>query len=158
MFTVTSKRILKRLVDEKHVDGWDDPRMPTISGIRRRGYTPASIREFIRRIGVTKKKKVAELSLLEGCIREDLNESAPRRFAVLDPLKIVIDNYPESEEWLEAQNHPGRPELGTRKIPFSREILIERDDFMENPPSKFYRLKPGGEVGGEAGEHPQLLG
>ena len=146
MFTVTSKRILKRLVDEKHVDGWDDPRMPTISGIRRRGYTPASIREFIRRIGVTKKKKVAELSLLEGCIREDLNESAPRRFAVLDPLKIVIDNYPESEEWLEAQNHPGRPELGTRKIPFSREILIERDDFMENPPSKFYRLKPGGEV------------
>ena len=146
MFTVTSKRILKRLVDERHVDGWDDPRMPTLSGIRRRGYTPASIREFIHRIGVTKKKKVAELSLLEGCIREDLNESAPRRFAVLDPVKIVIENYPEAEEWLEAQNHPNRPESGTRKIPFSREIWIEREDFMENPPSKFHRLKPGGEV------------
>jgi glutaminyl-tRNA synthetase len=146
MFTVTSKRILKRLVDERHVDGWDDPRMPTLSGIRRRGYTPGSIREFIHRIGVTKKKKVAELSLLEGCIREDLNESAPRRFAVLDPVKIVIENYPEAEEWLEAQNHPNRPELGTRKIPFSREIWIEREDFLENPPSKFHRLKPGGEV------------
>ena len=146
MFTVTSKRILKRLVDERHVDGWDDPRMPTLAGIRRRGYTPASIREFIHRIGVTKKKKVAELSLLEGCIREDLNESAPRRFGVLDPLKIVIENYPETEEWLEAQNHPNRPDLGTRKIPFSREIFIEREDFMEEPPSKFHRLKPGGEV------------
>ncbi len=146
MFTVTSKRILKRLVDEKHVDGWDDPRMPTLVGIRRRGYTPASIREFIHRIGVTKKKKVAELGLLEGCIREDLNESTPRRFAVLDPLKVVLENYPETEEWLDAHNHPNRPELGTRQIPFSREILIERDDFMENPPGKFHRLKPGGEV------------
>jgi glutaminyl-tRNA synthetase len=147
MFTVTSKRTLKRLVDEGRVEGWDDPRMPTLSGIRRRGYTPASIREFIRRIGVTKKKKVAELSLLEGCIREDLNESAPRRFGVLDPLKLVIENYAEGrEEWLDAANHPNRPELGSRQVPFAREILIERDDFMEEAPSKFHRLKPGGEV------------
>ena len=147
MFTVMSKRILKRLVDEKHVEGWDDPRMPTLAGIRRAGYTPTAIREFVRRVGVTKKGKVAELGLLEGCIREDLNETAPRRFAVLDPLKIVIDNYPaDKEEWLEAANHPNKPELGSRKIPFSREIFIEREDFMENAPSKFHRLKPGGEV------------
>ncbi len=146
MYTVMSKRILKQLVDDKHVEGWDDPRMPTLSGIRRRGYTPASIREFIQRVGVTKKEKVAELGLLEGCIREDLNETAPRRFAVLDPLKVVIDNYPDSDEWLEAANHPSRPELGVRKIPFSKELFIEREDFMENPPSKFHRLKPGGEV------------
>jgi glutaminyl-tRNA synthetase len=146
MFTVMSKRILKKLVDEKHVDGWDDPRMPTLAGIRRRGYTPESIREFVKRVGVTKKGKVAELSLFEGCIREHLNETAPRRFAVLDPLKLVIDNYPEGEEWVEAANHPNKPELGVRKVPFSREILIEREDFMENAPSKFYRLKPGGEV------------
>jgi glutaminyl-tRNA synthetase len=147
MFTVMSKRILKRLVDERRVDGWDDPRMPTLAGMRRRGYTPASIREFIKRVGVTKKEKVAELGLLEGCIREDLNENAERRFAVLDPVKVVIDNYPhDGEEWLEAQNHPSRPELGIRRLPFGREVLIEREDFMENPPSKFHRLKPGGEV------------
>jgi len=146
MFTVMSKRILKSLVDEKRVDGWDDPRMPTLAGIRRRGYTPESIREFVRRVGVTKKSKVAELGLFEGCIREHLNEIAPRRFAVLDPLKIVLDNYPDQEEWLEAANHPGKPELGMRKVPFSREILIEREDFMENAPGKFHRLKPGGEV------------
>ena len=147
MFTVMSKRILKQLVDDQHVEGWDDPRMPTLSGIRRRGYTPASIREFIQRVGVTKKEKVAELGLLEGCIREDLNETAPRRFAVLDPLKVVIENFPaDRDEWLEAANHPSRPELGARKIPFSKEILIERDDFLENPPGKFHRLKPGGEV------------
>jgi glutaminyl-tRNA synthetase len=147
MFTVMSKRILKQLVDDKRVDGWDDPRMPTLSGIRRRGYTPASIREFIQRVGVTKKEKVAELGLLEGCIREDLNVTAPRRFAVLDPLKVVIENFPaEGDEWLEAQNHPSRPELGVRKVPFSNELFIEREDFMENPPSKFHRLKPGGEV------------
>ena len=147
MFTVTSKRKLKQLVDEGHVDGWDDPRMPTLTGIRRRGYTPAAIREFIHRIGVTKKEKVAELGLLEGCIREDLNEVAARRFAVLDPVKVVIENYPaDREEWLEAANHPSKPEMGSRKIPFTREILIEREDFMENPPSKFHRLKPGGEV------------
>jgi glutaminyl-tRNA synthetase len=147
MFTVTSKRKLKQLVEDKHVDGWDDPRMPTLAGIRRRGYTPESIVEFVRRIGTTKKEKVAELGQLEGCVREDLNERAPRRFAVLDPLKIVIETYPEGkEEWLEAANHPNKPELGVRKVPFSREILIEREDFMENAPSKFHRLKPGGEV------------
>jgi glutaminyl-tRNA synthetase len=147
MFMVTSKRLLKRLVDDGHVDGWNDPRMPTLAGIRRRGYTPASIREFVHRIGVTKKKKAAELSLLEGCIRDDLNDTAPRRFGVLDPLKLVIDNYPAGEEeWLEAANHPAKPELGSRRVPFSREILIEREDFMENAPSKFHRLKPGGEV------------
>jgi glutaminyl-tRNA synthetase len=147
MFTVMSKRILKQLVDEKHVDGWDDPRMPTLSGIRRRGYTPEAVRTFVQRVGVTKKGKAAELGQLETCIRDDLNERAPRRFAVLDPLKIVIDTYPEDqEEWLEAANHPNKPELGTRKVPFTREIFIERDDFMENAPSKFHRLKPGGEV------------
>jgi glutaminyl-tRNA synthetase len=147
MFTVTSKRKLKQLVDERHVEGWNDPRMPTLAGIRRRGYTPESIVEFVRRIGTTKKEKVAELGQLEGCVREDLNERAPRRFAVLDPLKLVIDSYPaDQEEWLEAANHPNKPELGFRKVPFTREILIERDDFMENAPSKFHRLKPGGEV------------
>ena len=147
MFTVTSKRKLKQLVDDKHVDGWDDPRMPTLAGIRRRGYTPESIVEFARRIGTTKKEKVAELGLLEGCVREHLNDTAPRRFAVLDPVKVVIDTYPEGEEeWLEAANHPSRPELGSREVPFAREIFIERDDFMENAPSKFHRLKPGGEV------------
>jgi glutaminyl-tRNA synthetase len=147
MFTVTSKRKLKQLVDEKHVDGWDDPRMPTLAGIRRRGYTPESIVEFVRRIGTTKKEKVAELGQLEGCVRDHLNETAPRRFAVLDPLKMVIDTYPDDqEEWLDAANHPSRPELGRRKVPFCREVLIEREDFMENAPSKFHRLKPGGEV------------
>jgi glutaminyl-tRNA synthetase len=147
MFMVTSKRLLKRLVDDGHVDGWNDPRMPTLAGIRRRGYTPAAIREFVHRIGVTKKKKAAELSLLEGCIRDDLNETAPRRFGVLDPLELVIDNYPaDEEEWLEAANHPGKPEMGSRRVPFSKEILIEREDFMENAPGKFHRLKPGGEV------------
>jgi glutaminyl-tRNA synthetase len=147
MFTVTSKRKLKRLVDEGYVEGWDDPRMPTLSGIRRRGYTPEAVRDFVHRIGVSKKEKVAELSLFEGCIRDHLNETAPRRFAVLDPLKVVIENYPAGAvEWLEAANHPNRPELGTRKVPFAREILIEREDFMESPPSKFHRLKPGGEV------------
>jgi glutaminyl-tRNA synthetase len=138
---------LKRLVDEQRVEGWNDPRMPTLTGIRRRGYTPESIREFVHRIGVTKKPKVAELGLLEGCIRDHLNEVAPRRFAVLDPVKLVIENYAQGEvEWLEAANHPNRPELGSRKVPFAREVLIEREDFMENPPSKFHRLKPGGEV------------
>src|SRR5512143_3296004 len=147
MFTVMSKRILKRLVDEKHVEGWDDPRMPTLSGIRRRGYTPEAIRTFVQRVGVTKKGKVAELGQFETCIRDDLNERAQRRFAVLDPLKIVIDTYPEDEEeWLEAANHPNKPELGVRKVPFTREIYIEREDFMENAPGKFHRLKPGGEV------------
>ena len=147
MFTVMSKRRLKQLVDEGHVEGWDDPRMPTLAAFRRRGYTPESIRDFMGRIGVTKKDNVIELGLLENCIREDLNEHAPRRLAVLKPLRLVIENWPEdAEEWLEAANHPNRPELGTRKVPFSREIFIERDDFMEDPPRKFFRLKPGGEV------------
>ena len=147
MFTITSKRKLKQLVDEGHVEGWDDPRMPTLAAFRRRGYTPESIRDFMGRIGVTKKDNVIELGLLENCIREDLNERAPRCLGVLAPLKLVIENYPEdAEEWLEAANHPNRPELGVRKVPFSREIFIERDDFMEDPPRKFYRLRPGGEV------------
>jgi glutaminyl-tRNA synthetase len=146
MFTVMSKRKLKQLVDEGHVDGWDDPRMPTLAAFRRRGYTPESIREFMARVGVTKKENVIELGSLESCIRENLNEIAPRRFAVLAPLKVVIENYPDDEEWLDAANHPNRPELGARKVPFSREIYIERDDFMENAPGKFHRLKPGGEV------------
>ena len=147
MYTVTSKRKLKQLVDEQHVEGWDDPRMPTLAGIRRRGYTPKSIVEFVHRIGTTKKEKVAELGQLEGCVREHLNDTAPRRFAVLDPLRVIIDTYAEGEEeWLEAENHPSKPELGSRQVPFAREILIERDDFMENAPGKFHRLKPGGEV------------
>jgi glutaminyl-tRNA synthetase len=147
MFTVMSKRKLKQLVDDGHVDGWDDPRMPTLAAFRRRGYTPESIREFMARVGVTKKDNVIELGALESCIREELNERAPRRFGVLRPLKLVIDNYPDDqEEWLDASNHPNRAELGSRQVPFSREILIERDDFLEDPPRKFYRLKPGGEV------------
>ena len=147
MFTVMSKRKLKQLVDEAYVDGWDDPRMPTLAAFRRRGYTPESIRDFIGRTGVTKKEHVVELGLLESCIREDLNETAPRRFAVLNPLKVVIENYPDdAEEWVDAANHPNRPEAGSRKIPFCRELFIEREDFAEDPPPKFYRLKPGGEV------------
>lgn len=147
MFTILSKRKLSQLVDEGHVEGWDDPRMPTLSGIRRRGYTPASIRDFVGRIGITKKENVIELGALENCVREELNETAPRRFAVLKPLKVIIDNYPEEgEEWLEASNHPNRPELGSRQVPFSREIFIERDDFREDPPGKFRRLSPGIEV------------
>jgi glutaminyl-tRNA synthetase len=147
MFTVMSKRVLKQLVDDGHVAGWDDPRMPTIAAFRRRGYTPESIREFMSRVGVTKKDNVIELGSLEHSIREDLNERAVRRFAVLRPLKVVIDNYPDGkEEWLEAANHPNRPELGTRELPFSRELYIEADDFAEDPPRKFHRLKPGGEV------------
>jgi glutaminyl-tRNA synthetase len=142
-----SKRILRRLVDEKIVAGWDDPRMPTLAGFRRRGYTPESIRDFMGRVGVTKKENTIQLGLLEYSIREDLNERAERRFAVLRPLKLVIENYPDDkEEWLEASNHPNRPELGTRTVPFCRELFIERDDFMEEPPRKFFRLKPGGEV------------
>ena len=147
MFTVMSKRKLKLLVDEGHVDGWDDPRMPTLAAFRRRGYTPESIREFMARVGVTKKDNVIELGSLESSIREDLNIRAPRRFAVLDPLKLVIDNYPDTaEELLDAQNHPNRPELGIRQVPFTKELYIERSDFMEDPPGKFHRLKPGGEV------------
>ena len=147
MFTIMSKRKLARLVTEGHVEGWDDPRMPTLSGMRRRGYPAAAIREFVGRIGVTKKDNLIELGALETCVRENLNASAPRRFGVLRPLKVVIENYPEDgEEWLTAANHPNRPEMGSRKVPFTREIYIERGDFMEDPPRKFRRLRPGGEV------------
>ena len=147
MFTIMSKRKLARLVAEGHVEGWDDPRMPTLSGMRRRGYPATAIREFVGRIGVTKKDNLIELGALETCVRDDLNASAPRRFGVLRPLKVVIVNYPEDgEEWLTAANHPNRPEMGSRQVPLSREIYIERGDFMEDPPRKFRRLRPGGEV------------
>ena len=147
MFTITSKRALKRLIDEGHVSGWDDPRMPTLAALRRRGYTPEAIRDFCTRVGVTKKENTIELGALENCLREHLNEVAERRVAVLDPIKVVIENFPVGEtETLTAANHPNRPELGEREITFSRELWIERDDFMEDPPRKFFRLKPGGEV------------
>jgi len=146
-YTVMSKRLLNQLVIEGLVDGWDDPRLPTLSGLRRRGYTPAAIRDFCERIGVTKSDGMVEMSVLENCLREDLEHSAERRLAVLRPLKVVIDNYPEDqEELLTAVNHPKRPELGERKLPFSRVIYIEQDDFMEDPPKKFFRLAPGREV------------
>jgi glutaminyl-tRNA synthetase len=145
--TVMSKRKLRQLVEEGFVSGWDDPRMPTISGLRRRGYTPASIRDFCERIGVAKRDSMVDIALLEHCIREELNLKAPRVMAVLQPLKVIIDNYPEGQvEWLEAENNPEDPATGNRKIPFSREIYIEQEDFMENPPKKFFRLVPGGEI------------
>ncbi len=145
--TVMSKRKLRQLVEEGFVNGWDDPRMPTISGLRRRGYTPASIRDFCERIGVAKRDSMVDIALLEHCIREELNFTAPRVMAVLQPLKVIIDNYPEGQvEWLEAENNPEDPAAGSRKIPFSREIYIEQEDFMENPPKKFFRLVPGGEI------------
>jgi glutaminyl-tRNA synthetase len=146
-YTVLSKRKLLHLVREQHVDDWDDPRMPTISGFRRRGYTPEAIRDFAERIGVAKKDSTVDLSLLEFCLREDLNKRAQRCMAVLRPLKVVIENYPEGQtEELDAVNNPEDPDMGIRKVPFSREIFIERDDFMEDPPKKFYRLYPGNEV------------
>jgi glutaminyl-tRNA synthetase len=146
-YTVMSKRRLLELVKEKHVRGWDDPRMPTISGMRRRGYTSESLRNFCARIGVAKFKSTIDLGKLEHTVREHLNKIAPRRMAVLDPLKVVIENYPEGEtEELEAINNPEDPAAGTRPVPFSREIYIERDDFMEDPPRKFFRLGPGREV------------
>jgi len=145
--TVMSKRKLRELVMEGYVDGWDDPRMPTISGLRRRGYTPESIRDFCDRIGVAKRDSVVDIALLEHCIREQLNQHAPRVMAVLRPLRVIIDNYPEDQvEWLEAENNPENPSMGSRQIPFSREIFIEQEDFMENPPKKFFRLSPGGEI------------
>ncbi|MFV0377798.1 MAG: glutamine--tRNA ligase/YqeY domain fusion protein [Mangrovibacterium sp.] len=146
-YTVMSKRKLLELVKDKHVNGWDDPRMPTISGLRRRGYTPASIRNFAERIGVTKVDGVIDVALLEHAVREDLNKTAQRVMGVLDPLKVIITNYPEGQiEYLEAVNNPEDENAGTRMIPFSREIYIEREDFMENPPKKFFRLSPGTEV------------
>lgn len=145
--TVMSKRKLKLLVDEQAVDGWDDPRMPTISGLRRKGYTPEAIRAFCRELGVNKSYGVVDDRMLEHFIREDLKLKAPRTMAVIDPLKVVITNYPEGQvEWLEAENNPENPDMGSRQIPFSREIYIEREDFMENPPAKYFRLFPGNEV------------
>ena len=146
-FTVLSKRKLIELVEGGYVNGWDDPRMPTISGLRRRGYTPMSIRHFCDRIGVAKRDSTVDMALLEYCVREDLNKAAPRVLGVLRPLKVIIDNYPEGQtEDLEAINNPEDASMGTRRIPFSRELYIEQDDFMEDPPKKFYRLAPGREV------------
>lgn len=146
--TVMSKRLLKKLVDDKVVDGWDDPRMPTISGLRRRGYTPEAIKAFVRAIGIAKTNSVVDESYLEYFIREDLISKAPRLMAVLDPLKVVITNYPEGQvEYLDVENNPDAAEdMGVRQVPFSREIYIEREDFMENPPAKYHRLYVGNEV------------
>jgi len=146
-YSVTSKRKLKALIDEGIVSGWDDPRMPTIAGMRRRGYPPAALRDFVQRAGVTKKDKLIEMGMLENSVREALGDTAPRRMGVLRPLKVVLTNYPaEQTETVAAMNHPNRPEMGQRDVPFSRELWIERDDFMEDAPRKFFRLKPGGEV------------
>ena len=146
-YTVMSKRKLLALVEQRRVSGWDDPRMPTIAGLRRRGYTPEAIRDFCARIGVAKKENVVDVALLEHTVREDLNRRARRALAVLRPLKVVIENYPEErDELVEAINNPEDPGAGTRQIPFSRELYIERDDFMEQPPKKFFRLSPGAEV------------
>jgi glutaminyl-tRNA synthetase len=146
-YTVMSKRKILQLVQGGYVEGWDDPRMLTISGLRRRGYPASAIRKFCADIGIGKKESWIDMSVLEGAVRDDLNESAPRVMAVLNPLKVIIDNYPQGQsEELEAQNHPQRPEMGSRTLPFSGEIYIERDDFMEDPPKKFFRLGPGREV------------
>lgn len=145
--TVLSKRKLIQLVEEKHVDGWDDPRMPTLSGMRRRGFPPAAIREFCKRIGIARSENMVDYSFLEFCIREELNKTAPRTMAVLDPVRVIIDNYPEDQvEWFDLPLDPENPGKGSRTLPFSREILIERDDFREEAPKKFFRLSPGKEV------------
>jgi glutaminyl-tRNA synthetase len=146
-FTVMSKRRLRQLVEGGYVSGWDDPRMPTIAGLRRRGYTAQSIRTFWKEAGVSKADSIIPLGVLENAVRNDMNEKAPRVMAVLAPLKVVLTNYPDGEtEWIEAPSHPQKPEMGSRKVPINREIWIERDDFMEDPPSKFFRLRPGGDV------------
>jgi glutaminyl-tRNA synthetase len=146
-YTMMSKRKLLQLVEEGHVSGWNDPRMPTISGLHRRGYTPESIRNFCDRIGLAKRESTVDIALLEHCLREDLNKNAPRVMAVLRPLRVIIDNYPEGQvEMLDAENNPEDPSMGSRKIPFSRELYIEQDDFREDPPRKFFRLVPGREV------------
>ena len=145
--TVLSKRYLRYLVENNIVDGWDDPRMPTLCGLRRRGYTPESILDFCGRIGVSKENSMVDMSVLEHCIREDLNAKAPRRVAVMKPLKLIVDNYPEGKtEYFELPNNPVSPDAGVRKVPFSRELYIDADDFAELPPPKFFRLKPDGEV------------
>jgi glutaminyl-tRNA synthetase len=146
-YAVLSKRKMIELVENDYVNGWSDPRMPSISGIRRRGYPPEAIRNFCERIGVAKRDSTVDMALLEHCVRENLNESTPRVMAVLNPLRIVIDNYPEDQvEWLEAPYHPDNQQMGSRNLPFSRVLYIEADDFMEDPPKKFYRLAPGREV------------
>lgn len=142
-YTVMSKRKLLQLVEEKHVNGWNDPRMPTISGMRRRGYTASAVREFCDRVGIAKRENIVDVGLLEFFVREDLNKKALRRMVVFDPLKIVITNYPETDEMMESDNNPEDPSAGTREIPFSREIYIEKDDFMEVPSKKYFRLAPG---------------
>jgi glutaminyl-tRNA synthetase len=145
--TVLSKRKLLQLVEEKHVDSWDDPRMPTLAGARRRGFTAAGLRRFAEMIGVAKADAWIDVGILEACMRDDLNETAARRIAVLDPVKLIIDNYPEeSEELCTAPNHPQKPALGTRVLPFTKELWIERDDFTENPPKGYFRLFPGNTV------------
>jgi glutaminyl-tRNA synthetase len=146
-YTVMSKRKLLDLVEQGHVSGWDDPRMPTLSGLRRRGYTPESIRNFCERIGVAKRDSTVDMAFLEHCVREDLNKRAARVMGVLRPLRVVIDNYPEDRvEELDAQNNPEEPDMGTRKVPFSRVLYIEQEDFLEDPPKKFFRLGPGREI------------
>ncbi len=146
-YTVMSKRKLRRLVEENHVNGWDDPRMPTLRAMRRRGYTAEAVLDFIRRVGVAKNYSVSDVSLLEACARDDLNKHSPRRMAVIKPLKVVIDNYPEERvEEMNAVNNPEDPNAGTRKVPFSKVLYIEQDDFRETPPPKYYRLYPGNEV------------
>jgi glutaminyl-tRNA synthetase len=146
-YTVMSKRKLLQLVNEQRVSGWDDPRMPTLSGMRRRGYTPEAIRDFADRIGVARNDNVVDIALLEYCVRQDLNQRAPRVMAVLNPLKVVIDNYPDDlVEKMEAINNPEDPSAGARQVPFSKVLYIEQDDFREDPPNKFYRLAPGREV------------
>ena len=145
--TILSKRNLLKLVDSKKVSGWTDPRMPTISGMRRLGYTPEAIKDFCSRVSITRRENIADIALLEHCVREDLNSKAQRRMAVLRPLKIIIQNFDEnSTDWIEAPNHPKNESFGTRKIPFTKEIYIESNDFMENPIPKFFRLSPGNEV------------
>ena len=145
-YTVMSKRKLLQLVNDRHVAGWDDPRMPTIAGLRRRGYTPESIRLFAEKVGVQKRENLIDVSLLEFCVREHLNKIALRRMVVFDALKVVITNYEGNEEWLPSENNPEDPQAGHRDIPFSRELYIEQEDFMENPPKKFFRLSPGQKV------------
>jgi glutaminyl-tRNA synthetase len=146
-YTVLSKRKLLKLVNDKYVEGWDDPRMPTVSGLRRRGYTPESLKDFAERIGVAKSNSTVEIELLEHCIREDLNKRAQRRMVVIDPIKLVITNFPEDKiDYVDAKNNPEDESAGTRKIPFTRELYIQREDFMENPPKKYFRLAPGMEV------------
>ena len=146
-YTVMSKRRLRELVEDGYVSGWDDPRMPTLAGLRRRGFTPQSIRAFWNEMGISKAESIISMGVLENAVRNDLNVNAPRTMAVLDPLKVVLTNFPEGEtEWLEAPLHPQNEEMGTRQVALTREIWIERGDFMEEPPRKFFRLKPGGEV------------